>query len=96
MVNPPGYTPDKARLLSRLARAEGQVRGLSQMVEQDRYCIDILTQIAAARAALDAVALQLLDGHARRCLTSPGPHTADPHARADELMGAVSRLLRSR
>jgi DNA-binding FrmR family transcriptional regulator len=63
-----GYTANKDQLLVRLARIEGQIRGIERMVEDDRYCIDILTQISAAQAALDKVALGLLDGHAHTCV----------------------------
>jgi CsoR family transcriptional regulator, copper-sensing transcriptional repressor len=89
----PGYAADKEQLLKRLARVEGQVRGVAGMVEDDRYCIDVLTQISAARAALDGIALGLLDGHARNCLTSEGPGPTDPDEQVDELMGAVGRML---
>jgi CsoR family transcriptional regulator, copper-sensing transcriptional repressor len=85
-----GYSASKDELLKRLARAQGQVRGVAQMVEDDRYCMDILTQINAARAALDKVALGLLAGHARHCLTSEGS-TAE--SQADELVSAVGRML---
>jgi DNA-binding FrmR family transcriptional regulator len=89
-----GYSATKDQLQNRLARIEGQVRGVSRMVEEDRYCIDVLTQIGAIQAALDKVALGLLDDHARHCLLGEGegPHGAD--AQADELMDAVGRLLR--
>ncbi len=88
-----GYTATKDQLRDRLARIEGQVRGIGRMVEEDRYCTDILTQISAIQAALDKVALGLLDGHARHCLAGGhgGPNT--PEEQADELMGAVGRLL---
>jgi DNA-binding FrmR family transcriptional regulator len=79
--------------LTRLARVEGQVRGVSRMVEDDRYCIDVLTQIAAVGAALDGIALGLLDGHARECMLGEGEAPADPDEQVDELMGAVGRLL---
>ena len=90
-----GYTATKEDLLKRLNRAEGQVRGVTRMVEEDRYCIDVLTQISAAQAALDRIALGLLDGHTRHCLAGQGEGPATPEAQADELMGAVGRLLRS-
>ena len=64
----PGYAANKGPLLKRLRRVEGQVRGVERMVEEDRYCIDVLTQITAAQAALDKVALELLDDHARHCV----------------------------
>jgi DNA-binding FrmR family transcriptional regulator len=91
---PLGYTANKAQLLKRLARVEGQVRGVRAMVEGDRYCIDILTQIAAAQAALDKIALGLLDGHARVCMQGEGQAPEDPDEQVDELMGAVGRLVR--
>jgi DNA-binding FrmR family transcriptional regulator len=85
-----GYTATKDQLANRLARIEGQVRGVARMVEEDRYCIDVLTQIGAIQAALDKVALGLLDDHARHCLLGEG---AGPE-QTEELMGAVGRLLR--
>jgi DNA-binding FrmR family transcriptional regulator len=90
-----GYTADKEQLLARLARVEGQVRGVRRMVEEDRYCIDVLTQITAAQAALDKIALGLLDGHARVCMQGKGDQAPDdPDEQVDELMGAVGRLMR--
>jgi len=88
-----GYTATKDQLMSRLARVEGQVRGVTRMVEEDRYCIDVLTQISAAQAALDKIALGLLDGHARHCMHGKGEAPADPQEQVDELMGAVGRLV---
>ena len=88
-----GYSADKEKLAKRLARVEGQVRGIARMVEDDRYCIDVLTQISAVQAALDKVALGLLDGHARHCLVGGHGGPADPDERVEELMGAVGRLL---
>ena len=88
-----GYTATKDQLLDRLARIEGQVRGVAKMVEDDRYCIDVVTQINAARAALDKVALGLVDGHVRHCLVEGHGGPADPHEQADELMGAVGRMI---
>jgi DNA-binding FrmR family transcriptional regulator len=87
-----GYSASKAQLQKRLARIEGQVRGVSKMVEDDRYCIDILTQISAIQAALDKVALGLLDGHAHTCVVGAEPAQRDE--RTDEMMAAVGRLLR--
>jgi DNA-binding FrmR family transcriptional regulator len=87
-----GYTATKDQLLGRLARIEGQVRGVSRMVEEDRYCIDVLTQIAATQAALDKVALGLLDDHARHCVI--GGERKGQEERTEELMGAVGRLMR--
>ena len=87
-----GYSATKPQLQSRLKRIEGQVRGIQGMVEDDRYCIDVLTQISAVQAALDKVALGLLDEHARHCVMGAGAEIqAD---RTDELMAAVGRLLR--
>jgi DNA-binding FrmR family transcriptional regulator len=87
-----GYTASKDQLLARLRRIEGQVRGIERMVVDDRYCIDVLTQISAAQAALDKVALGLLDEHARSCvLGSEGELQAD---RTAELMAAVGRLVK--
>lgn len=89
-----GYTASKDQLLKRLARVEGQVRGIAGMVDDDRYCIDVLTQIAAAQAALDKIALGLLDDHAHHCMLGKGSAPANPEEQADELMDAVGRLLR--
>ena len=88
-----GYTATKDQLRARLARVEGQVRGVSKMVDEDRYCVDVLTQINAIRAALDNVALGLLDGHVRHCLTPEGSGPTEPEAQAEELMTAVGRML---
>src|SRR5438445_6410269 len=87
-----GYSASKDQLLARLARIEGQVRGVERMVEEDRYCIDVLTQIAAIEAALDKVGLGLLDGHVRTCVIGAEPLKQE--ARTDELMAAVGRFLR--
>ncbi len=88
-----GYSATKEQLAARLARVEGQVRGVARMVEEDRYCIDILTQINAVRAALDKVALGLLDDHARHCLAGGHGGPTDPDEQVRELMGAVGRML---
>jgi DNA-binding FrmR family transcriptional regulator len=87
-----GYEASKDDLLARLARVKGQVGGVERMVEQDRYCIDVLTQISAIQAALDRVALGLLDGHTRTCVLGAG--AGDQEQRAAELMAAVGRLMR--
>jgi DNA-binding FrmR family transcriptional regulator len=87
-----GYTASKDQLQTRLRRIEGQVRGVQGMVAEDRYCIDVLTQIAAIQAALDKVALGLLDGHARTCVVGAEPEEQD--ARTAEMMASVGRLLR--
>ena len=88
-----GYTASKDQLLDRLARIEGQVGGVARMVQEDRYCIDVVTQINAARAALDKVALGLLDGHVRHCLIGGHGGPSDPDDQAEEIMGAIGRLL---
>ena len=87
-----GYTATKDQLLKRLRRIEGQVRGIEGMVEADRYCIDVLTQIAAVQAALDKVALGLLDDHAHHCVMGAGED--DRSEKTEELMAAVGRLMR--
>ena len=89
-----GYTATKDQLLTRLNRIDGQVQGIARMVEDDRYCIDVVTQISAVQAALDKIALGLVDDHVRHCLTGEGEAPEDPAVQADELMGAVGRLLR--
>jgi DNA-binding FrmR family transcriptional regulator len=87
-----GYSATKDTLQKRLRRIEGQIRGIEGMVEDDRYCIDILTQISAAQAALDKVALGLLDDHAQHCvLGATGDQKAE---KTEELMAAVARLMR--
>src|SRR2546421_7489674 len=87
-----GYTATKDQLRIRLRRIEGQVRGVQGMVEEDRYCIDVLTQISAVQAALDKVALGLLDDHAHHCVIDA--EATDQQQRTEELMGAVGRLMR--
>jgi DNA-binding FrmR family transcriptional regulator len=87
-----GYTATKDQLKARLRRIEGQVRGVERMVDEDRYCIEVLTQIAAVQAALDKVALGLLDQHTSHCVL--GAAEADREAKAQELMAAVGRLMR--
>ena len=88
-----GYSATKDQLLARLRRVEGQVRGVEKMVDEERYCIDVLTQISAIQAALDKVALGLLDDHARHCVIG---EEGDPQTdeRTTELMAAVGRLMR--
>jgi len=91
-----GYTQDKDAYLKRLRRIEGQVRGLQRMVEDDTYCIDVLTQISAATRALQAVAIGLLEDHLGHCVTQAveqgGP---DAQAKVKEAAQAVSRLVKS-
>jgi DNA-binding FrmR family transcriptional regulator len=93
MAQARGYTATKDQLRDRLARIEGQVRGIARMVEDDRYCVDILTQISAIQAALDRVGLGLLDDHARHCLIGGHGGPTDPEEQVQELMGAVGRML---
>jgi CsoR family transcriptional regulator, copper-sensing transcriptional repressor len=91
----PGYIENKEKVKNRLRRISGQIGGIERMVEEERYCIDILTQISAAQAAIDKVALALLDEHTRHCVV--GAET--PEAReekTEEMMEAVGRLLKSR
>ena len=88
-----GYSASRDELKARLKKIEGQVRGVERMIDDDRYCIDVLTQIAAVQAALDKVALGLLDGHVAHCVVGGlGPGTEAE--RTTELMSAVGRLLR--
>lgn len=92
----PGYIGEKQAVLNRLRRVEGQVRGLQRMVEDDTYCIDILTQVSAATRALENVALGLLDEHLRHCVTDAvraGGEEAD--AKLTEASAAIARLVRS-
>ena len=89
----PAYTATKPQLLARLKRIEGQTRGVQKMVEDDRYCIDVLTQISAIQAALDKVALGLLDEHTHHCVIGASDDT-ERDAKTEELMAAVGRLMR--
>ena len=86
-----GYSASKEQLIKRLRRIEGQVGGIERMVADDRYCIDVLTQISAVQAALDKVALGLLDDHTHHCVL--GAADAERAAKTDELMAAVGRLM---
>ncbi|HET6829760.1 MAG TPA: metal-sensitive transcriptional regulator [Solirubrobacterales bacterium] len=90
----PGYIDDKDDLTRRLRRIAGQVTGVERMIEDERYCIDILTQISAVRSALDRVAIEVLDDHARHCVV--GAESGDRDERTAEMMDAVARLLKSR
>jgi len=90
----PGYLDDKEDLLKRLRRISGQVGGIERMVDEERYCIDILTQVSAVQAALDRVALGVLTDHARHCVVDAAE--GERTERTDEMMAAVGRLLRSR
>lgn len=96
----PGYTPRKADYAKRLRRIEGQVRGIAKMIDDDKYCIDVLTQISAVNSALRSVALNLLDEHLAYCVskavtagTQEGAHEAD--AKLAEASSAIARLVRS-
>ena len=86
------YSATKEQLLARLKRIEGQTRGVQKMVDEDRYCIDVLTQISAIQAALDKVALGLLDDHVKHCVVGgAGPGSTEDLT--DEMMAAVGRLV---
>ena len=92
----PGYSDDKQDLLRRLRRIEGQVRGLQRMVEQDTYCIDVLTQVSAASRALESVALLMLDDHLSHCVAhavADGGEVADEKLK--EASAAIRRMVRS-
>ena len=88
-----GYAENREALLTRLRRIEGQVRGLQRMVEDDRYCIDVLTQIASVSSALQGVAMSMLDDHVRHCVRdaiAQGPESADE--KIDEAMQVIARM----
>ena len=92
----PGYIDDKEAILKRLRRVEGQVRGLQRMVDEDRYCIEILEQVAAATRALQAVALELLDDHLTHCVSDAARTGGDEAAeKLNEVSAAIGRLVRS-
>ncbi len=93
-----GYTKDKAALVKRLHRIEGQVRGVEKMVEDDRYCIDVLTQIAAVNTALESLAFKILDEHVRHCVAGAltSGDEADAQTKTEELLEAVQRFARTR
>lgn len=92
-----GYAQDKDALVKRLHRIEGQVRGIERMVGEDRYCIDVLTQIAAVRASLEKVGLELLESHVNHCLAeaieSDDHHSAS--AKTAEMLAAVQRFVKA-
>ncbi len=91
-----GYAQDKDAYLKRMRRIEGQVRGIAKMIDEDQYCIDVLTQVSAATKALEAVALGLLDEHLRHCVTeaaAQGGGLADE--KVAEASAAIARLVRS-
>jgi DNA-binding FrmR family transcriptional regulator len=87
-----GYSENREAVLKRLRRSEGQVRGVERMVEENRYCIDVVTQVTAIQAALDKVALELLSDHAAHCVA--GAESGDQQEMTDELMAAVRRLVK--
>ena len=93
-----GYAADKEALVRRLHRIEGQVRGIEKMIDQDRYCIDVLTQISAVTTALDSLAFRILDDHVNHCvagaLASGDPGAAEEKSK--ELLQAVHRFARTR
>jgi len=92
----PGYSTDKDKVLSRLRRIEGQVRGLQRMVDEDQYCIDVLTQISAATKALQAVALELLEDHLEHCVTEAlAAGGAEAELKVKEASAAIGQLVRS-
>ena len=91
-----GYDISREQILARLRRVEGQVRGIQQMVEGDRYCVDVLTQISAVTKALQSVAIGLLDDHLRHCVTDAVAAGGDEaERRLNEASAAIERLLKS-
>ncbi|MBM6403396.1 metal-sensitive transcriptional regulator [Phycicoccus sp. CSK15P-2] len=93
---PPGYSDTKEAQLKRLRRIEGQVRGIARMVENDTYCIDVLTQVSAATRALQAVSLGLLEEHVAHCVVDAARESDEAAAvKVDEVVAAVTRLVRS-
>jgi DNA-binding FrmR family transcriptional regulator len=97
-VHGPGYSGNKAALRKRLHRIEGQIRGIERMVDEDRYCIDVLTQIAAASTALESVAYAILEDHVNHCVAAALASGDDEQAAAksQELLSAVQRFVRTR
>ena len=91
----PGYRDDKEAVLVRLRRIEGQVRGLQNMVESDRYCIDVLAQVSAVTRALQSVALNLLDEHLAHCVADALRDGDGAEAKIEEAQAAIARLVRS-
>jgi DNA-binding FrmR family transcriptional regulator len=90
----PGYSANKNKVLARLRRIEGQVRGLTKMVEEERYCIDVLTQVAAAKAALESVSVALLEDHMQHCVAD-AIKAGDGTEKVREVSAAIERLVRS-
>jgi DNA-binding FrmR family transcriptional regulator len=89
----PGYSMHKQQLQTRLRRIEGQVRGVAHMIDEDKYCVDVVTQVAAIQAALDKVSLGLLDGHIRGCVREE-IESGGGDAKVDELLQVMDRVLR--
>ena len=89
----PSYTMQKQQLQTRLRRIEGQVRGVARMIDEDKYCVDVVTQVAAIQAALDKVSLGLLDGHIRGCVREE-IEAGGGEAKVDELLQVMDRVLR--
>jgi len=94
-VTQPGYLTRKEDHLVRLRRIEGQVRGLQRMIDEERYCVDVLTQVASVTKALQGVAMGLLDEHLRHCVADAVRTDEDADAKLSEALGAVERLLRT-
>lgn len=87
-----GYYQNKEKITKRLKRAEGQVRGVARMVQDDKYCIDILTQVSAARAALDKVAMELIRDHTHHCMVNVVDEN-EQKVKADELVETIQRMV---
>ena len=95
-AEPPGYAANKENYAKRLRRIEGQVRGISKMIDEDKYCIDVLTQISAVTSALQSVALGLLEEHLSHCVTHAAAGGGrDAEAKLAEASAAIARLVRS-
>jgi CsoR family transcriptional regulator, copper-sensing transcriptional repressor len=90
-----GYTHDKDRHVKRLRRIEGQVRGLARMIENDEYCIDVLTQVSAVTKALQSMSLALLDEHLKHCVAGAIADGGDADEKVKEASDAIARLVRS-
>lgn len=96
MTDEHGYSQQKDNYAKRLRRIEGQVRGIARMIEEDKYCIDVLTQVSAVNSALRSVALNLLDEHLNHCVTRAVAEGGDEaQAKLDEASAAIARLVRS-
>ena len=94
----PGYVQDKVAVVNRLHRIEGQVRGIERMLEEDRYCIDVLTQLGAVTTALESLAFRILDDHVQHCVAGAlaSGDAAEADAKSKELLDAVHRFARTR